>query len=414
MRFSILIVLLLGLLAAACSPTAAPVSPTPAAMDATAMAVATSVPTDVPAATATIEPTSVPTSEPTSEPTTEPTTEVTTEAVDTFAVRVAQYYLDTTGFDEMATAMREANKTDLAFRTRIARIQKVLRQMPLPDDLKSQGEGFNQTLAALALAFRDNKEAEVIALSSEVAEQAQALSGAIEEWVATNPPNAETVNPFDVALVQYIADSAGFDEMARVLSGTDVMDSAWANPVASIQHLLAETSFPPEVETQASEFDEALGEFVIVLKERNLTDAADASARAHTRQGELSEAIDEWLASNPKNAGEPSLFQISIAQYYLDSAGFHDIAEALADSKTVEPEYLPVVQRVVKLLGQVRWTPELQDEGEAFVGTLNEFAAALREERVDDAIALGDTVHDAQHDLSHAIDEQMSSEDTGH
>ena len=97
-------------------------------------------------------------------------------------------------------------------------------------------------------------------------------------------------------------------------------------------------------------------------------------------------------------------FDVSVAQYFMDTAGFHGIAETLAETKTIDPTYLSTVNRVKKVLTQATWPAELDEQAQDFIKSLEKFAAALEADNVAEAIEDADTVHDAQHELSHAID----------
>ena len=102
-------------------------------------------------------------------------------------------------------------------------------------------------------------------------------------------------------------------------------------------------------------------------------------------------------------------FNISVAQYIMDSAGFHEMATALSETQVIDPEYLSTVNGVNKVLGQAVWPPELNDQAQAFTGLLGDFAAALEADNVTDSIELSETVHDAQHELSHSIDHWLEA-----
>ena len=80
------------------------------------------------------------------------------------------------------------------------------------------------------------------------------------------------------------------------------------------------------------------------------------------------------------------------------------MAETLSNTQKIDPTYLSKVTRVTKVLSQTIWPAELNDQAHEFSGALNTFAAALTADNVDGAIEASDVVHDAQHELSHAID----------
>jgi hypothetical protein len=293
-------------------------------------------------------------------------------------------------------------------------VKKVLAEMPLPADLQMQGQEFNETLEAFYSALRDKKVEDAIASSAEVHDAQHELSHEIDAWMETNPPKAQTVNPFDVSLAQYYLDTAGFHGMADVLSDTQKIDSTFLSRVTRVQKVLTQVTWPPEVSSQAEAFLEALDSFSTALRDDKVSDAVAASDTVHDAQHELSHAIDAWLETKPSKSAEPNRFQVRIAQYYLDTSGFHAMAEALTEQKKIEPAYPTTVNRVARVLNQTTWTPELDEQAQGFLEELNQLAEALRDEKVEDAIALADTVHDAQHELSHSIDEWLGGEAADH
>jgi hypothetical protein len=53
------------------------------------------------------------------------------------------------------------------------------------------------------------------------------------------------------------------------------------------------------------------------------------------------------------------------------------------------------------------WSSELDTEAQALIESLGSFSQALEADNVADAVELSETVHDAQHELSHSIDHWM-------
>lgn len=88
-------------------------------------------------------------------------------------------------------------------------------------------------------------------------------------------------------------------------------------------------------------------------------------------------------------------FDVSVAQMFMDTAGFHGMAETLSDTRKIDTAYLSTVNRVTKVLTQTVWPAEMNDEVQAFIGTLGTFAAALTAGDVEAAVEASDVVHDA-------------------
>jgi hypothetical protein len=93
-----------------------------------------------------------------------------------------------------------------------------------------------------------------------------------------------------------------------------------------------------------------------------------------------------------------------MAQFVMDTAGFHGMAETINETQKIEPAYLGTVNRVKKILASAPWPESLSGQGQAFVALLDEYASALEADDAEAAARLSEEVHDAQHELSHAID----------
>jgi hypothetical protein len=104
---------------------------------------------------------------------------------------------------------------------------------------------------------------------------------------------------------------------------------------------------------------------------------------------------------------EASAFEVASAQYVMDSAGFHQMDESLNETKTVDPAYASTVTKVRKVLTHLTWPDELKEEGEAFVVKLTDFQEALEADDGESAATLATEVHEAQHALSHSIDDWL-------
>jgi hypothetical protein len=102
-------------------------------------------------------------------------------------------------------------------------------------------------------------------------------------------------------------------------------------------------------------------------------------------------------------------FAVSVAQYVLDTAGFHGMAETISETQQIDPAYLGTVNRVKKILTSTPWPESLANQGQDFVTLLDEFAAALEADDAEAAAPLSDEVHDAQHELSHTIDDWLGA-----
>ncbi len=222
--------------------------------------------------------------------------------------------------------------------------------------------------------------------------------------------HGHAADPFRVSVAQYFLDSAGFHGMAETLSDTQKIDPAYPGIVSRVTKVLSQTTWPENLNDQAQEFLGSLNTFSAALAADDTSAAIEASDTVHDAQHELSHAIDHWLADQMAASNPADSFNVSVAQYFLDSAGFHGMAETLSDTQKINPAYPGVVTRVTKVLSQTTWPAELNDQAQEFLGSLNAFSAALAADDTAAAIETSDTVHDAQHELSHAIDHWLADQ----
>ncbi|MBP7694354.1 MAG: hypothetical protein KA764_20695 [Anaerolineales bacterium] len=227
-------------------------------------------------------------------------------------------------------------------------------------------------------------------------------------------PAAGEAAPFNVSVAQYFMDTAGFHDLATVLSDTQKIEVSYLSKVTRVSKVLAQTAWPADLQEQGLAFGATLAEFAAALEADNVADAVRLSETVHDAQHELSHAIDHWLGDAGPAAGEAEPFNVSVAQYFMDTAGFHDLATVLSDTQKIEASYVSKVTRVRKVLAQTAWPADLQEQGLAFGAVLGEFAAALEADNVADAVRLSEEVHDAQHEFSHAIDAWLGTASDDH
>jgi hypothetical protein len=122
-----------------------------------------------------------------------------------------------------------------------------------------------------------------------------------------------------------------------------------------------------------------------------------------TKIGGMQTASGE-AEQHAEGSHKASPFEIAMAQYVLDTAGFHAMDEALNETQQVEPAYLSTVRRVQKVLVNTSWPEEIEADAQAFMDLLTQLEAALEADDGEGAASLATEVHDAQHDLSHGID----------
>ncbi|MBE7467520.1 MAG: hypothetical protein HS114_00050 [Anaerolineales bacterium] len=95
-------------------------------------------------------------------------------------------------------------------------------------------------------------------------------------------------------------------------------------------------------------------------------------------------------------------FQVTIATYLMDTAGFHAMDERINQEGTIDAGDAGVVNRVIGVLEATAWPADLQTQVDELKDTLSQYAEALANDDVEAAKPLATQAHELQHDLSHA------------
>ena len=149
------------------------------------------------------------------------------------------------------------------------------------------------------------------------------------------------------------------------------------------------------------------------------------------RLGQLEQELDDVLAAlsemqavesveveheeqEETEAAQPSAFELAVAQYIMDKAGFHGIEEALTESGEIDPGSISTVNQVSRVVASTQWPPDLSDSAAHFFEKLADFHSTLEEDDSERATSLAAEVHDLQHDLSAAIGEWLSGVSPNH
>jgi hypothetical protein len=131
------------------------------------------------------------------------------------------------------------------------------------------------------------------------------------------------------------------------------------------------------------------------------TPAGDASEP----EQEHNEPMAEDAADQPVMVVEPGqAFQVAIATYLMDTAGFHGIDERLNGEGVIEAGDAGVVNRISQVLAATHWPEALQAQVDPLQETLAMYAEALSNDDVEAAKPLATQAHEQQHELSHAVE----------
>ena len=132
-----------------------------------------------------------------------------------------------------------------------------------------------------------------------------------------------------------------------------------------------------------------------------------------SHEGHEQEAEDDIAQGHETDASttitpQPQVFQVVVAAYLMDTAGFHAMDERLNEEGRIEASDADVINRVSRVLTVTDWPEELKPQVEALQTILAQYAEVLSNDDVEAAKLLASQVHEAQHDLSHAIGSWVS------
>lgn len=334
----------------------------------------------------------------------------TTQAANVFGVSVAQYYLDSAGFHDMATTLSNTQKIDTGYITKINHVNKMLTQTAWGPALQGKAAAFVATANKLVEALAAGKVKDAVMLAAKTHDDQHALSHDIDHWLASKPVKAAAADPFSISVSQYLLDNAGFHDMATTLSNTQKINTAYLTTINRVKKVFVQTAWDKSFEAKAQKFMTSLDKLSEALAAGNVKDAVQWSGTVHDEQHVLSHDIDHWLEHKPTKAAKASLFDISVAQYVLDVTGFHDMATTLSNTQKIDTGYITKINRAKKIFVQITWGDKLDLQAQTFIGTLGKYVEALAAGNVKDAVKVADLAHDQQHALSHEIDAWVKSQ----
>ncbi|GAB4325431.1 MAG: hypothetical protein Kow0010_07930 [Dehalococcoidia bacterium] len=223
---------------------------------------------------------------------------------------------------------------------------------------------------------------------------------------ATSPAVSDDARIAVAALAAIdVVDSAGFHDMAKTLAEATEINPRLARTVANVRTVVEGTRWGSALESQAHELAEALAVLEAALTAEDLDGARAAAEAVHDAQHDLSADTYAWLASvGPVDPADRDAAIVSLiaAIDIIDSAGFHDMAKALAEADEINPRFAGTTAKAVTAARVAAWSPDLAAEGSKLTSDLEDLLAALESGDVAAAAAAAEAVHDSQHDASKA------------
>jgi len=100
---------------------------------------------------------------------------------------------------------------------------------------------------------------------------------------------------FELAVAQYVMDTAGLHTMDEALHETGVVDAAYLSTVNRVAKVVGATPWPENLHEPVEAFQAVLTDLAAALDADDAAAAAELAASAHEIQHDLSGAIDEVL-----------------------------------------------------------------------------------------------------------------------
>lgn len=147
-------------------------------------------------------------------------------------------------------------------------------------------------LAACAPAGQGATTEQLTALEARVA-ALEAQAAAPDGVDAEDTPSEAGV--FELAVAQYVMDTAGLHAMDEALHETGVVEASYISAVNRVAKVVGATTWPEELHGQVEAFETVLADLVTALEADDAAAAAELAASAHEVQHDLSGGIDEAL-----------------------------------------------------------------------------------------------------------------------
>ncbi len=303
-------------------------------------------------------------------------------------------YLNAAGFHDMAETLAEGTLEPRYLNT-VRKTIAVMEGIAWPEALGEQGVQLSAELSALEAALAE----EDVAKAAEAGEAVHGAQHAFAGEAVGTLTSLEAGGDLGTVLagVNYV-NAAGFHDMAEALAeGT--LQPHYLGRVSGVIAVTEAIAWPEPIATDAASFLDDLRALETALADEKVKKAARAGEAVHGAQhafaGEAVGALTGLEAS-----GDVGTVLAGIT--YIDAAGFHEMAETLAEG-TLEPHYLGRVQGVLGVAEAIPWPEPLAEVMVLFVNQLEALETALAEEDVVKAAEMGEIVHGGQHGLADGL-----------
>ncbi len=186
------------------------------------------------------------------------------------------------------------------------------------------------------------------------------------------------------------------DHAMETDDGETVADDAHAHgdeTAEADEHAHGDDEAAMDHDDHAAETDD--GEAVAEDDHAHGDEAAEEGAHAHG-----DDAHGEAVALGD----ELQLFQIAVATYLMDNAGFHALDDQLnEDGDPPTLENAAMITHIRNALAGTEWSADLQTQVDELIAVLDPLTVALQDADMETAAPLATDAHERQHDLSHTV-----------
>lgn len=201
-------------------------------------------------------------------------------------------------------------------------------------------------------------------------------------------------------------ESAGFHDMAKALAEATEVNTRYTSTVSNVLATMKKGVWPSELQASTAKLTADLTSLEAALKKNDLEGARTGSEAVHDSQHDFSIGVYSWLAGQAGKLGNDSediLLASLSAIDVIDSAGFHDMAKALAEATEVNARDATKAGNVLAVTKATTWPEAIRAEEASFVTDAQALKDSLDRKDLTQARTAVEAVHDSQHDLSQAF-----------
>src|SRR3990170_3763276 len=322
--------------------------------------------------------------------------------------------VESAGFHDMAEDLATAAEINPRFAATVKNVIATLGAGVYPNELKAALEELRELERALKAGDK-TAAAEAAEMLHDVEHE---FTEATYAWLAGQAGKLSGAEDTLLSLLAVIdlADGVGFHGLAGTLAKATEVNPKDAESVSNFVVALRAASWPDTVKSQHAKFVTDIEALKTALTGKNLAAAQAAAEAAHDSEHELSEAFFAWMAKQARmthaaRSAHANLCNLEAVDI-IAGAEFHDMAEALATAREVNPRFAETVGNVLAVMGVMSW-PAGSPDPNALLHAMEELHEALEAGDIQAAQAAAEEVHDTEHDFSEGMFAMMGSSHMG-